>query len=162
MTRPGFLFREYNVRVASRYYKGPELLVNLQAYDYSLDIWSLGCMLAGLVFKREPFFYGRDNYDQLVQIVKVLGTADLMEYLSKYQITLDLSFWELIGEHSRKPWSRFVTNENQSLCNREVIDLIDKMLVYDHSMRILPREAMRHPYFAEVHAEEMAKQSKAS
>lgn len=41
--------REYNVRVASRYYKGPELLVDLQLYDYSLDIWSLGCVLAGMV-----------------------------------------------------------------------------------------------------------------
>ena len=41
--------REYNVRVASRYYKGPELLVNDQLYNYSLDIWSLGCMLAAIV-----------------------------------------------------------------------------------------------------------------
>jgi casein kinase II subunit alpha len=39
----------YNVRVASRYFKGPELLVNLQDYDYALDMWSLGCMLAGIV-----------------------------------------------------------------------------------------------------------------
>ena len=30
--------REYNVRVASRYFKGPELLVDLQDYDYSLDM----------------------------------------------------------------------------------------------------------------------------
>lgn len=41
--------RSYNVRVASRYFKGPELLVNLQEYDYSLDMWSLGCMFAGMV-----------------------------------------------------------------------------------------------------------------
>lgn len=41
--------REYNVRVASRYYKGPELLVNDQMYNYSLDIWSLGAMLAAMV-----------------------------------------------------------------------------------------------------------------
>lgn len=40
---------EYNVRVASRYFKGPELLVNMRDYDYSLDIWSLGCMFAGIV-----------------------------------------------------------------------------------------------------------------
>jgi len=37
----------YNVRVASRYFKGPELLVDLQDYDYALDMWSLGCMFAG-------------------------------------------------------------------------------------------------------------------
>ena len=40
-------FARYNVRVASRYFKGPELLVDLQDYDYSLDLWSLGCMFAG-------------------------------------------------------------------------------------------------------------------
>jgi casein kinase II subunit alpha len=43
------LNKEYNVRVASRYYKGPELLVNNKFYDYSLDVWSLGCMFAGMV-----------------------------------------------------------------------------------------------------------------
>ncbi|CAJ1410788.1 unnamed protein product [Effrenium voratum] len=75
---------EYNVRVASRYYKGPELLVDLQRYDYSLDIWSLGCMLAGMVFKKEPFFHGQDNYDQLVKIARVLGTDGLFAYLDKY------------------------------------------------------------------------------
>lgn len=41
----------YNARVASRYYKGPELLVDLLEYDYSLDLWSLGCMFAGMVIK---------------------------------------------------------------------------------------------------------------
>lgn len=40
---------EYNVRVASRYFKGPELLVDFQEYDYSLDMWSLGCMYASMV-----------------------------------------------------------------------------------------------------------------
>ena len=43
--------REYNVRVASRYYKGPELLVDLQDYDYSLDLWSLGCMFGAIIFR---------------------------------------------------------------------------------------------------------------
>lgn len=62
---------EYNVRVASRYFKGPELLVDFQQYDYSLDMWSLGCMFAGMIFKKEPFFHGHDNFDQLVKIAKV-------------------------------------------------------------------------------------------
>ena len=46
-----------------------------QDYDYSLDMWSLGCMLAGMVYRKEPFFYGHDNYDQLVKICKVGGCA---------------------------------------------------------------------------------------
>jgi casein kinase II subunit alpha len=48
---------EYNVRVASRYFKGPELLVDFQEYDYSLDMWSFGCMFASMVIcLRFPWF----------------------------------------------------------------------------------------------------------
>ena len=57
--------------MASRYFKGPELLVDFQEYDYALDLWSLGCMFSGMIFKKEPFFHGHDNYDQLVKIAKV-------------------------------------------------------------------------------------------
>jgi casein kinase II subunit alpha len=142
--------REYNVRVASRYYKGPELLVDLQLYDYSLDMWSLGCMLAGMVFRKEPFFQGRDNYDQLVKIARVLGTDGLFNYLDKYNLELDPQFDGIIGRHPRKAWQKFVTNENQHLVNAEVLDLIDRMLVYDHAARILPKEAMPHAYFRPV------------
>lgn len=38
-------------------------------------------MFAGMIFRKEPFFVGRDNYDQLVKIAKVLGTNDLIKYL---------------------------------------------------------------------------------
>lgn len=44
--------QDYNVRVASRYFKGPELLVDYNYYDYSLDIWSTGAMFASMV---KPF-----------------------------------------------------------------------------------------------------------
>lgn len=46
----------FHVRVASRFFKGPEILSNNHFYHYSLDLWSTGCVLAGIVFKREPFF----------------------------------------------------------------------------------------------------------
>lgn len=105
---------EYNVRVASRYFKGPELLVDFQEYDYSLDMWSYGCMFASMVrsilflctlsdrstmqiFRKEPFFHGHDNYDQLVKITKVLGTDELYAYIDKYNIRLDAQYDELLG-----------------------------------------------------------------
>jgi casein kinase II subunit alpha len=44
--------QDYNVRVASRYFKGPELLVDYNYYDYSLDIWSTGAMFASMVRPR--------------------------------------------------------------------------------------------------------------
>lgn len=61
-------YTEYNVRVASRYFKGPELLVDFQEYDYSLDMWSLGCMFASMIFRKEPFFHGHSNTNQLEKV----------------------------------------------------------------------------------------------
>lgn len=43
--------KNYNVRVASRYFKSPELLLDHQYYDYSLDMWSLGALFAGIIFQ---------------------------------------------------------------------------------------------------------------
>jgi len=142
--------QEYNVRVASRYFKGPELLVDYQMYDYSLDMWSLGCMLASMIFRKEPFFHGHDNYDQLVRIAKVLGTEELYEYLDKYQIELDPRFSDILGRHSRKRWERFVHSENQHLVSPETLDFLDKLLRYDHQERLTAMEAMEHAYFYPV------------
>lgn len=139
---------DYNVRVASRYHKGPELLINLQQYDYSLDLWSVGCMLAAIIFKKEPFFRGDSNNDQLVQIAKVLGTKDLMACVHKYRIKLSEEYNSILGNYPRKPWSSFVNKENQHLVLDEVVDLIDKLLQYDHQARPTAKETLEHPFFS--------------
>lgn len=125
---------EYNVRVASRYFKGPELLVDFQEYDYSLDMWSLGAMFASMIFRKEPFFHGNSNSDQLVKIAKVLGTDDLFDYLDKYEIELDAQYDDILGRFQKKPWHSFVTAENQRFVSNEAIDFLDKLLRYDHQV----------------------------
>ena len=156
---------EFNVRVASRFYKAPELLVDYKCYDYSQDIWSLGCMFAGIIFQQEPFFAGKDNTDQLAKIAKVVGTDELYEYLHKYGITANPLLFEQMGKyfwcikiirHSKKPWKKFKTPENEQYATNEAIDLASKlafiyllaqMLHIDHAKRITAKEAMSHPYF---------------
>lgn len=138
--------KEYNVRVASRYYKSPELLVEYGYYDYSLDIWSLGTVFAGALFGKEPFFQGNDNADQLLKIVKTLGSEELEEYLEKYHIVSEFSA-ENERKFAKKPWKSFVNEENQRLVNAPALDLLDKMLRFDHRERITAKEALEHEYF---------------
>ena len=159
---------EYNVRVASRYFKGPELLVDFQEYDYSLDMWSLGAMFASMIFRREPFFHGNSNSDQLVKIAKVLGTEDLFDYLDKYDIELDAQYDDILSRYPKKPWHSFINADNQRFVSNDAIDFLDKLLRYDHQVRenhackmplhctdsgqdrLTAQEAMAHPYFAPV------------
>ena len=141
---------EYNVRVASRYYKGPELLVDDKLYDYSLDMWSLGCTLAEMMFQKIPFFKGKSNYDQLVKIAKVLGTKDLTKYLDKYKLVLDKNYDGILENYTKVMWEGFITKENKKLVSLEALDLLSKMLRYDKAERITAKDAMEHSYFAPV------------
>jgi casein kinase II subunit alpha len=85
-----------------------------------------------------------------VKIAKVLGTDELFAYVEKYNVTLDSHYDDIIGNHPRKPWNKFINAQNDSLVTDEAIDLLGKMLKYDHAERITPREAMEHPYFKPV------------
>jgi len=52
---------------------------------------------------------------------------------------------------SRKRWEQFVQTENQHLVSPEALDLLDKLLRYDHQQRLTATEAMEHPYFCKQH-----------
>lgn len=41
--------KQYNVRVATMPFKPPELLLENQVYDESLDVWGAGCVFGCLV-----------------------------------------------------------------------------------------------------------------
>ncbi|GAB1740868.1 hypothetical protein NU219Hw_g5947t1 [Hortaea werneckii] len=153
---------EYNVRVASRYFKGPELLVDFQEYDYSLDMWSLGAMFASMIFRKEPFFHGNSNSDQLVKIAKVLGTEDLFDYLDKYDIELDAQYDDILGRFPKKSWHSFVNSDNQRFVSNDAIDFLDKLLRYDHQERLTAKEAMAHQYFEPVRRAEANELAKAN
>ena len=52
-----------------------------------------------------------------------------------------------LSSYPRKPWTRFITSENQRYITNEAIDFLDKLLRYDHQERLTAREAQDHPYF---------------
>lgn len=59
--------------ICSRYYRAPELIFGATNYSTNIDIWSTGCVMAELMLG-QPLFPGESGIDQLVEIIKVLGT----------------------------------------------------------------------------------------
>lgn len=45
----------------------------MEANEKGIDIWSTGCVMAELMLG-QPLFPGESGIDQLVEIIKVLGT----------------------------------------------------------------------------------------
>ncbi|KAJ3133210.1 hypothetical protein HDU90_006366 [Geranomyces variabilis] len=140
---------EYNLRVASRYYKPPEILLGYRRYDYSFDMWSAGCVVAGMMFRVEVMFRGSCDEDQLRAIASVLGGAELRAYARKYQINLTPGIISVVRENrtKRADFSSFLTLITSNAVERAALDLIDNLLCYDHADRITARQALQHPYF---------------
>ena len=60
-----------------------------------------------------------------------MGTNNLISYLEKYNLDLDDEFDNRLTTHSKKKWSTFINPENRHLVNEEVLDFLDRCLVYD-------------------------------
>ena len=134
--------KEYTWHVDSKHYKAPELLLQFTMYDYGLDIWAVGCIIAGLIFKKVHFFNGRNPSDQLYRITKVLGSQVIMDIMETYQVNSE----ELVMCR-KKDWFEFRNIENMALVDEKVVDLMDRMLVPDMKERISAAEALEHQYF---------------
>jgi len=145
--------QDYHVRVGSKYYKAPELLVGYKKYDYSLDLWSVGCMFASMIFRKEHFFRGSDNDDQLLKILKTLGTEKFDIYLQKFDIHFETEHEPLLLNYQKQAWTRFITLDSHALASAEALDLLDKLLRYDHSERLTAQETQSHVYFNSVRLE---------
>lgn len=140
---------EYSINVGTKQFKAPELLLEFPHYDYSLDLWSFGCMFAGLITRKLYLFQGDDNVKQLGQISRVLGTDSLYAYVRKYSITLSE---ELENLKARPPvdWGVVASQRSAKFATPLALDLISRLLLYDHQARATALEAMHHPYFDEL------------
>lgn len=94
-------------------------------------MWGFGSVLASLVFRKEPFFHGNSISDMLVKISKVLGTDELFDFLDKFEIELDEHILSQLEYQPRRPWSSFITAENESNVSDEVFDLLNRVLRYN-------------------------------
>jgi serine/threonine protein kinase len=64
----------------SRPYRPPELFFGSTTYDFSVDVWSCGCVAAEMALLR-PLFQGNTTINHLVQIIAILGTPSQQQIL---------------------------------------------------------------------------------
>ena len=50
----------------------------------------------------------------------------------------------------RQPWTRYTTADTMPFFTTEAIDLLEKLLRYDHQERLTAREAQAHAYFSKA------------
>lgn len=126
--------------ICSRYYRAPELIFGATNYTPKIDVWSTGCVMAELMLG-QPLFPGESGIDQLVEIIKVLGTPTREQIRTMNPNYMEHKFPQ-IKPH---PFSKVFRKASP-----EAIDLISKLLEYTPTQRLSAVEAMCHPFFDEL------------
>ena len=142
--------RKYSVHVATRYYKSPEILLDYEYYDYSLDIWSVGVMLLELLTQKLHVFDGGDNEHQIDSIIEVVGGEAVVAWAEKYRVKLKKSEQERFRAVKGQTFESLIPYGRRKFKDPDALDLVAKMLTVDHKERITAEEALQHPFFAIV------------
>ncbi|VDC05371.1 unnamed protein product [Peniophora sp. CBMAI 1063] len=131
--------------ICSRYYRAPELIFGATNYTTNIDVWSTGCVMAELMLG-QPLFPGESGIDQLVEIIKVLGTP------SREQIkTMNPNYMEhKFPQIKPHPFAKVFRPRTAP----EAIDLVGRLLEYTPEARLSSVEAMVHPFFDELRGPE--------
>jgi serine/threonine protein kinase len=127
--------------ICSRYYRAPELVFEATEYTTAIDIWSLGCVMAELLLGN-PLFPGDSGVEQLIEIIKILGTPSKQE-IQKLNPNHTTFKFPQIKPH---PWAKVFRNKAPP----DAVDLVSKFLRYEPQTRLLPFNALCHPFFDEL------------
>jgi len=127
--------------ICSRYYRAPELIFGATDYTTVIDIWSTACVTAELILG-QPIFPGESGVDQLVEIIKVLGTPTRDELMAMNPNYTEFKFPQ-IKPH---PWSKVF----RSRTSPDTIDYVSKLLVYDPKTRPAGLQCCLHVLFDEL------------
>ncbi|XP_066583960.1 glycogen synthase kinase-3 beta-like isoform X4 [Prorops nasuta] len=127
--------------ICSRYYRAPELIFGAIDYTTKIDVWSAGCVLAELLLG-QPIFPGDSGVDQLVEIIKVLGTPTRDQIREMNPNYTEFKFPQ-IKSH---PWQKVFRARTPP----EAMELVARLLEYTPSLRMTPLQACAHCFFNEL------------
>ncbi|CAK7357154.1 unnamed protein product [Dovyalis caffra] len=136
--------------ICSRYYRAPELIFGATEYTTAIDIWSTGCVMAELLLG-QPLFPGESGVDQLVEIIKVLGTPTREEIKCMNPNYTEFKFPQIKPHPWHKILSEILIHQVfQKRLPPEAVDLVCRFFQYSPNLRCTALEACVHPFFDEL------------
>lgn len=130
--------------VATRWYRAPELLLSLNHYSLAIDMWSVGCIFAEML-GRKQIFPGKHYVHQLTLILGVLGTPP-EGLISTIRADRVRSYVQSLPSRSAVPLAKLYPQAEP-----EALDLLLNMLSFDPRERISVTQALEHPYLSKYH-----------
>ncbi|KAI9841932.1 MAG: serine/threonine protein kinase, CMGC, CDC2/CDK sub [Sclerophora amabilis] len=131
--------RDYTTVVVTRWYRPPELLLQLRRYTPAIDMWGVGCVF-GEMFTEKPILAGNSDLNQAQIIFDLVGSPN----------EENMPGWSSLpgceGVKTFKPRPNAIAQRfrEQGSC---AISLLNELLKLDWRKRINAIDALDHPYF---------------
>ncbi|KAJ7837188.1 kinase-like domain-containing protein [Mycena olivaceomarginata] len=133
----------FSNEVVTLWYRAPDVLLGSRTYSTSIDVWSCGCIFAEMI-SGVPLFRGKDAQDQLLHILRILGTPPDATLTKMAKDSPEITL---------KPFPRCPKVDLQQILPKAspaAIDLLERLLKFDPAERISAVDALSHPYFTET------------
>ncbi|KAG8808142.1 negative regulator of the PHO system [Serendipita sp. 399] len=130
----------FSNEVVTLWYRSPDVLMGSRTYSTSIDVWSVGCIFAEMI-SGQPLFRGRDNNDQLLQIMRHRGTPSEAELKKMHEESPEIQL-KPFPQFPPIPWNQLLPTASAL-----ALDLLDRLLKFDPNRRMSCQDALTHQYF---------------
>lgn len=130
--------------VATRWYRAPELMLSFSEYTFAIDMWSVGCILAEMLARRQ-LFPGKDYLNQLQLILSVVGTPDA-QYIQGIGSERVKTYLQNLPARKRVDLSVLFPK-----CGPLAVELLNSLLQLDPKRRPTSEGALEHKYLSRYH-----------
>ncbi|GAB7359924.1 hypothetical protein MBLNU230_g7450t1 [Neophaeotheca triangularis] len=160
---------EYHSSVVStRHYRAPEIILGI-GWSHPIDLWSLGCILVEC-WTGDALFQTHDCCEHLGMMEAVTGNPidkSLIKEVNRTSKRSDKNSAARFFKNGQlayplpdtprqsKKYVRAMKRLEEIIpptnnFNRQFLDLLRRIFVYDPKKRITAREAIKHPWFSEL------------
>mmetsp|Transcript_46251 Transcript_46251/g.108522 ORF Transcript_46251/g.108522 Transcript_46251/m.108522 type:complete len:211 (+) Transcript_46251:771-1403(+) len=122
--------------------------MGVRDYDTSMDVWSVGCIVAELLL-RKPLFPGRDSLEIIKMQVNKCGSPSLAEQTPFSHRARQ--FLATLGEVPPVQWSEALGSASVENVSAAMTGLVGKLLHFSAPRRVSAAQALSHRALAAIH-----------
>ncbi|KAK4746443.1 hypothetical protein SAY87_012755 [Trapa incisa] len=129
----------YTEYVSTRWYRAPEILLQSYQYNFKVDMWAMGAIIAEM-FTLRPLFPGSSEADEIHKICSVIGSPTQESWAEGLRLSkaINYQFPQLAGINL----SALIPSASP-----EAINLISSLCCWDPCKRPTAAETLQHSFF---------------